>query len=127
LPAPIDLKHAINQFVRQRLEIGVRDGLGEACGVDQNIEPAIAVLDAGAQREQCRAIRHVGHEGGMTVAGQALDDLAGFSDAIGAWHVGNCDGGAGAGQHATGGSADGTCSTDDQRDIASERFDIGHS
>ena len=61
------------------------------------------------------------------MAGQALDDLAGLSDAIGAWHVGNCDGGTSVGQHATGGSADGTCSTNDQRNIASERFGIGHS
>ena len=60
------------------------------------------------------------------MAGQALNDLAGFGDAIGAWRVGNCDGRAGVGQHATGGSADGTRSTDDQRDIAIERFGIRH-
>ena len=94
-------------------------------GVDENIEPAIAVLDAGAEREQCRTIRYVGHEGGVPVAGQPLHDLAGFSGLIGAWHVGNCDGGAGFGQHAAGGSADGACSANDQRDIACERFGIG--
>lgn len=72
-----------------------------------------AIVQAGQDPRRKRAA-----EGGVPVAGQTLVDLAGFSGVIGAWHLGNGDGGAGVGLHTAGGSADGPCSANDQRDIA---------
>jgi hypothetical protein len=48
LSAPIDGEHAVDQLVVQRFEIGVRHGLGEAGGVDQDIQATEAPLDLAA-------------------------------------------------------------------------------
>jgi hypothetical protein len=68
LSAPVYGEHFVDQVVVQGLEIGMRHGLGEGGGVDEDVQTPVEPFDLCAQGLQCVRPRHVGDRRGVALS-----------------------------------------------------------
>ena len=127
LAAPVDGEHAVDQLVVQRVEIGMRHRLGEARRVDQDVEPAVALLD---RRRAGRSATDVSATSAGKAEwpepGRAVDQAGRLIGGFGTVEVRYGDPGAGLGQHPGCGGADAAGSTDDERNFPFEGNRVSH-
>ena len=100
------------------------DGLGEAGGVDQDVQPAPAGGDRVAQGVDRGSVGDIRRQGGVATAGKGGGDC--LAGGVLAGPMGDDHGGAGLGEQAGAGGADAAGAADDQGDLAVELHGDAH-
>ncbi len=123
LPAPVHLEHAVDERIVQRVEITRGDGLGEARGIDEDIDAAPALLGRCGERRQRGAVLDIG--AGREMVARRQRGHHGLCRRLVAAPM-NEHGGAGLREQARGGGADAAGTAHDDGCLARERKRCGH-
>jgi hypothetical protein len=105
----------------------MRHRLGEARGVDEDVEPPVRLLDGLAQGEQRCGVGDIGRIGLVAFASQSGEDFLRRIGLVAAGAMGDRDLGASVGEEPRGRGADAARAADDEGRLAGERFRIGHA